>query len=171
MACAMGRYLDKQLVRASRAGQMDRVAELLEGGAGLERLDGDGFTPLMRAAYHGHDDLVEMLLRRGADVNATAADGASALFWACVRGHATVAERLIAAGAEANAVRDGGPSVLNVAIGNGAPSGLVEALLRAGASVDHRYFGKDMAEYAAWEGRPDLLPILKPGRPHGPRRT
>jgi ankyrin repeat protein len=168
----MGRFLEKQLVRETRRGRVDRVEELLGKGAGLERLGSDGFTPLMRAAYAGHGDLVGMLLRRAADPNTVAGDGASALFWACARGHAAVAGMLIAAGADVNAVRDGGPSVLNIAIRSQAPAELVRALLKAGASVEHRYLGKDMAGYADWCGRGDLVPILKPRHPRlAGRRT
>jgi hypothetical protein len=171
----MGRHLDRQLERETRRGLVDRVTELLDQGAALDKVGRGGFTPLMLAAYQGHDELVGVLLRRGADANATAADGATALFWACVRQNAAVALRLIAAGARANAVREcaGKPSmsysVLNAAVGSGAPADVVAALLRAGASVDHRFLGRDMVEFATWQGRQDLIPLLKPGRPR--RRT
>ncbi|GEM_PF-6169956 len=112
----MSRYLDKQLVRETYRGRLDRVAELLAKGAAINRLAADGFTPLMRAAYAGHRDLVHLLLQRGADPNETAKDGATALFWACVRSHEEVATMLISVGADVNAVREGGPSVLNAAI-------------------------------------------------------
>jgi ankyrin repeat protein len=100
------------------------------------------------------------LLQHGADPNATAKDGASALFWACVREHEPVANLLIAADADVNAVRDGDYSVLNAAISHGSLA-LVKALIRAGASLDHRFLNRDMAEYAEWCERQDLVPFLK----------
>ena len=158
----MSRFLDKQLVYESNRGRVDRVEELLAKGAKLNRLASDGFTPLMRAAYAGHDELVELLLQRGADPNVTAKDGASALFWACVRGHEGVAKRLIAAGADVNAVREGDYSVLNAAIGNhNVAAALVEALIRAGASLDHKYLKMDILQYADWCNRQDLVRLIK----------
>jgi cytohesin len=159
----MSRYLDKQLVRETYRGRLDRVEALLATGAAINRLASDGFTPLMRAAYEGHAALVRLLLERGAGPNVTARDGASALFWACVRGHEPVAELLLGAGADANAVREGDCSVLNAAIGNEGSSALVRALVANGASVEHQFLGKDMLRYADWRGRQELLPLLKRG--------
>jgi len=157
----MSRFLDKQIVRETQRGRLDRVLELLAKGAGVNKLASDGFTPLMRSAYQGHADLVAMLLQRGADPNATAKDGASALFWACARGHGPVAEMLLAAGADVNAVREEGPSVLNMAISNQRSVALVQTLIRAGASLDHQFLGRDAVHYAEWCGRHDLAILLK----------
>src|SRR5436305_767526 len=114
----MSRYLDKKLVGETHRGRLDRVEDLLDKGASIDKLASDGMTPLMRAAYARHCDLVELLLERGANPNATAKDGASALFWACVRGHESVADLLIAANSDVNAVREAEYSVLNAAIHN-----------------------------------------------------
>jgi uncharacterized protein len=157
----MGRFLDKQLIHETNRGRSDRVAELLTRGADIDRLAPDGFTPLMRAAYQGHGDLVRFLLQEGADPNATAKDGATALFWACTRGHEAVAESLIAAGADVNAVRDGAYSVLNTAISNGGSGALVRSLILTGASLDHRFLGRDILAHAEWCGRRDLIPLLE----------
>src|SRR5947209_7435182 len=101
----MSRLIDKQMVRATRSGAVDRVRELLESGASINHLHKDGFTPLMRAAYKGNIELVQLLLSRGADPDKTAADGASALFWASIKGHEAIVELLIAAGADVNRAR------------------------------------------------------------------
>lgn len=161
------RVRDKLLIKETRRGDVDRVIELLRAGCDFNRLAADGNTPLMRAAYYGHVELVEVLLREGADPNKTATDGASALFWACRCGHEAVARLLLAAGGNVNATRasdirddDVGPSVLNVAISN-APTSLVEALVREGASLDYRYLGRDAVEFAEWCDRPELVPLLK----------
>jgi hypothetical protein len=69
---------------------------------------------------------------------------------------------LIAAGAVVNAVREGGPSVLNAAIGNdNVTPALVDALIRAGASLDYQYLHRNILQYAEWCGRQDLVPLIK----------
>lgn len=170
------RVLAKRMERESRRGDVERIASLIRDGADVDSLRSDGMTPLMRAAYHGHRDAVRLLLDAGADPNKTAHDGASALFWACVRGHDAIAKLLLVAGADVNATRrpepprEGkGPSVLAAAIGRSASAALVEMLVAAGASIDHRYLGWNMREYAAWCGREDLIPLLVQARPPGRR--
>jgi ankyrin repeat protein len=88
-------------------------------------------------------------------------DGASALFWACARGHESVAEMLIAVGADVNAARNGDFSVMNAAIGNQGSIALVEALIREGASLEHRFLNRDILQYAEWSGRQDLVSLMK----------
>ena len=43
----MGRLLNKQLVRETISGRVDRVVALLDRGVDLDQLHQDGFTPLM----------------------------------------------------------------------------------------------------------------------------
>jgi ankyrin repeat protein len=166
----VSRFLDKQLVRATTSGRLDRVAELLENGADVNRLDRDGLTPLSRASEHGHAQVVRFLLARGADVNRTAKDGAGALFWACVKGHAKVVDILLDSGANVNTARcdigdrysrpDDGYSPLNAAISNGHVE-IAKRLVLAGASLDHRWHGMSIAEYAEWCNGFEFLLFLK----------
>jgi ankyrin repeat protein len=176
----VGRFLNKQLVRETTSGRLDRAAELLDRGADLNRLDGDGMTPLMRASRYGHVELVRVLLGRGAEVNRTATDGAGALFWACVHGHLDVVEELLAAGAEVDAARgDAGNrnvvanhrySPLNAAISNGHIA-IAKRLVLAGAALDHRWLGEDIAEFAERNGATEFLVFLKKEWRLTPRRT
>jgi ankyrin repeat protein len=166
----------KRMVKETRRGDLERVDEMLRRGADINKLAPDGMTPLMRASYQGHGELISHLLRHGADPNKTAKDGASPLFWACLRGNELVADLLIAASADINAVRasdppsnENGPSVLAAAISGSAPATLVQKLVRAGASLDYRYLGRDMRAHAEWCGRSQLLSVLKPTRGKGSR--
>jgi len=38
---------------------------------------------------------------------------------------------------------------------------LVQSLVTAGASTDHRYLGMNILDYALWCSRRDLMPLLK----------
>ena len=167
----MSRLIDKQMVRATQSGAVDRVHELLESGASINHLHKDGFTPLMRAAYKGHTELVQFLLKRGADPNRTAPDGASALFWASIKGHEAIVELLITASADVNVARrenkrDRGYSPINAAIRQGQLT-IAKRLFRAGASLDRRYLPRDIWEHAVRHEATWLLPLLKKRR----RRT
>lgn len=89
------------LVRAVRAGDVDGVRRLLDGGADPNREDAaSGLTPLMFAAGRGDGETAGLLLAAGALVNALdRLAGASALHKACQGGHFEVAKALVKAGA------------------------------------------------------------------------
>jgi ankyrin repeat protein len=164
----MSRLINKQMVRATNSGAVDKVHQLLESGASINHLGKDGLTPLMRAAFKGNIELVQFLLTRGADPNQTATDGASALFWACVKGHEPVVERLIAAGADVNAARrtegrNAGYPPINAAMSRGH-LGIAEKLFRAGACLDHRYLPRNIREFTERHKATWLLPLLKKPR-------
>ena len=55
------------LLHAIHKHQNASVEALLDGGADINRLSGDGITPLMMAAGYGYTDTVQLLLRRGAN--------------------------------------------------------------------------------------------------------
>ncbi len=180
METAVGGFLNKQLVRETTAGRLDRAAELLDRGADLNRLDRDGLTPLMRASRYGHIEPVRMLLGRGAEVDRTAADGAGALFWACVHGHLDVVDALLAAGADVDAARgdagtrnalaNRGYGPLNAAISRGHLA-IAKRLVLAGASLDHRWLGMDIAKFAEQCGAAEFLVFLKKEWRLAPRRN
>src|SRR5690606_27768171 len=59
--------LARELFEIVRAGETQRVTQLLEMGLAPNLRDSEGDSLLMLAAYHGHTSLVEALLRHGAD--------------------------------------------------------------------------------------------------------
>ena len=69
------------LLFAARDGQIEAAAALLDSGADVNQVAGDGTSPLGLAALNGQYDLAMMLLERGADPNiAASTDGVAPLF-------------------------------------------------------------------------------------------
>ena len=69
------------LLFAARDGQTEAAEALLDAGADVDQVSGDGSSPLVLALLNGQFDLATKLIQRGADVNlATTTDGVSPLF-------------------------------------------------------------------------------------------
>ena len=69
------------LLHAAREGHMDAAKALLDGGADIDQVSGNGTSPLLMAILNGQFDLAMELIARGADPNiATNTDGAPPLF-------------------------------------------------------------------------------------------
>ena len=69
------------LLHAARAGHLAAARALLDGGADIDQVSGDGSTSLVLALLNGQFDVAMMLIERGADVNlATHTDGIAPLF-------------------------------------------------------------------------------------------
>jgi len=70
------------LLHAAREGRIEAVNALLDGGADIDQVSGDGSSPLLIALLNGQFDLSMVLIERGADLNVAAAatDGVSPLF-------------------------------------------------------------------------------------------
>ena len=69
------------LLHAARDGHIEAAEALLDGGADIDQVSGDGSSPLVLALLNGRFDLAMVLIERGADVNVAAqTDGASPLF-------------------------------------------------------------------------------------------
>jgi uncharacterized protein len=69
------------LLFAAREGHIGAAEALLDSGADIDQVSGDGSSPLVIALLNGQFDLAVTLIGRGADVNlATTTDGVSPLF-------------------------------------------------------------------------------------------
>ena len=69
------------LLHAAREGHLDAAEALLDGGADINQVSGDGSSALVLAALNGQFDMAMLLIERGADPNLkTNTDGISALF-------------------------------------------------------------------------------------------
>jgi ankyrin repeat protein len=68
------------LLHAARQGHREAVFALLDGGAAINKVSGDGTSPLLIATLNGHFDLALELLERGADPNLASDNGVFPLF-------------------------------------------------------------------------------------------
>jgi len=101
-----------ELIIASRDGDIDRVAMLLEKGADVNAKDNEGWTALIWASANERTEIVRELLKNGADVNAKSYIGISALHQASLNGHTEIVKILLDKGAEVNARTNDGSTAL-----------------------------------------------------------
>ena len=95
--------------RAAETGDAAKLAELLETGVEVDRLDRYGQTGLMLAARNGHGDAVRVLLAAGAEMDHTAKYNLSALMLAVINDRRDVVEQLVEAGADLGIEGTGAP--------------------------------------------------------------
>lgn len=84
----------KDLLKAAKRGNVDKVTELLAAGVDANAADKKRHTALMMASDRGHLDVVERLLEAGANPARVDSKRRTALSLARKRGHADVVERL-----------------------------------------------------------------------------
>ena len=155
---------DLDLIRASAAGDAERMRALLGRGAKVNARMKNGATALLAAAVAGRIEALQLLLLQGADLKARYRDEATVLVMAATQGHANVVQLLLQKGASHHErTRTGVTPLLAAAIeGHGA---VVEALLAAGAdpnAADAR--GVTPLIGAAVNGRMEALCALRRSR-------
>ncbi len=127
--------LAEQLVKAAKAGDENRVRELIEAGVDVNAGDIPAF---LWACFKGHKAIVRLCIANGANVNYDGFDEGTLLTTAALNGDIEFMDYLISEGAEVNhAMPLGGETALHhAAYGNQSKS--VEKLLHHGAIVNHR---------------------------------
>jgi ankyrin repeat protein len=70
------------LLYAAREGHIETAKALLDGGADINQVSADKFSPLVMAIANGHLDLAKYLVDKGADPNVVATSGLTALYGA-----------------------------------------------------------------------------------------
>ena len=127
---------NKELLDAARRGELDKLKELLDGGANVNYKDENLMTPIMFATASDHLDIVQELLDRGADVTSVDMNGATALHLAGYLGHVEILKKIIgthvAEGDHLNAQDNHGRTALHMAA-EGGHANSVMLLLQNGA--------------------------------------
>jgi RNA polymerase sigma factor (sigma-70 family) len=148
------------LHHAAYSGQSEAVRFLLERGATINAVAGNGATPLNLAVVRQHHSLVAQLLQAGADVNQADHRGETPIFAACVQGDVSLTTLLMEAGATANSMGSGKTTPLHLAVQSGSLT-LVKYLLGHNAALEARnYYGATPLQIAVREGHNEIIRFL-----------
>jgi ankyrin repeat protein len=126
----------------------NEVEALIDAGADVNRIDGNGDTPLILASESPEPDCVKLLLATGADVNETAHMGETALTVAAQVGNLEIVKELLNAGADVNAKTNNGSTALITSAMSGHGE-ITKALIAAGADIEVKTNSGDSALCAA----------------------
>jgi len=132
---ADGADLNQELSNAVLAGDLARIAFLIEKGADVNKLDAQGYSALHSAARHRRAELISALLAYRADPNIVDRDGYSALHHAVLRDHPESITALASRGADLEAKTASGFTPLALAIIEDKYKAAM-ALIAAGANVE-----------------------------------
>ena len=120
------------LLAATKAGDAEAIARLLDGGAAVDQTRGDGETLLWTASFEGHVNAGRLLLDRGASADHGDDYGQTPLWVACFKGRVEMTRLLLAHGADASRATKKGTTPLGIAQKQGHASivALLEKHLR-----------------------------------------
>jgi len=130
-----GADVDQEFANAVLAGDLQRMAFLVEKGADVNRRDKQGYPALHSAARRKDEEILKALIALKADVNARDQDGYTAVDHAVLRNFSAGIAALAAAGADLDARNTEGFTPLAIAIIEDQYKAAV-ALIEAGAPVD-----------------------------------
>jgi len=151
---------DMSLYRAATRGNIDRLIELIDAGADVNRtIPGDG-SPLIGAAREGHHAAVKLLLDRGADPNLAVAGDGNPLIMAAREGHLDIVTLLLDRGAHVNQVVNGDETALIQASAEGRVA-VVQRLLERKADVSIRVWADGAFDRPQGEWRTALSQARK----------
>lgn len=150
------------IVEAAMIGDRETVRALLEEGADVNAVYGDGSTALHWAAGNADLELTRMLLENGAKVSMKTRVGSiSPLFMAAKSGEDTVIKVLLDSGANPNDSNLNGTTVLMTAAASGSVDAVL-ALIDAGADANLREKtnGQTALMFAATLNRSEAVKVL-----------
>jgi len=105
-----------ELRQAAKVGDIDKIKELLEGGADIDDKSRKGYSAIHHAAMKGQLKAVELLIKEDADIDNVSEKGSTPLISATYAAHPRVVQVLLAAGADTTLRSKKGNSALDLAI-------------------------------------------------------
>jgi len=115
VAFAQAQRPKKDLNQAAVDGELDRVKELVSGGADVNSKNRMGMTPLVVAAMNNRTAVCEFLASNGADLNSKDGQGRTALYLAVDKGNKELIELLVKKGADVNVTTMRGENAFSLA--------------------------------------------------------
>ena len=150
------------LVQASKGGHLTTVEVLLQYGAKVDIIDGEGVTGLSIASQNGHSDTVILLIHYGAEVDLPASEYGmrTALMQASQEGHTSTVRVLLEAGADVNRGTPQNLTSLMIASNKGHVD-TVQMLIQFGASVNAvNQEGQTSLRFACSNGQGRVINLL-----------
>jgi hypothetical protein len=125
---------DTDLIAAARAGQDERVRQLIQRGAVIDHMGDDGFTALGAAAFAGQRSTVRLLVLAGADTERFGSTGQTALHLASLAGQLPVVGELLRLKVNLEVLNRQRETALDVAA-NASQLDVMDRLIEAGADA------------------------------------
>lgn len=148
------------LLEAAKQADVAAVRALLEQGAPVDAIEGDGTTALHWASYHDEIATVQRLLTAGADVNVANDLGVTPLWTASQNGSEELVRMLLTAGANPNLALLAGETPMMVAARSGARE-VVGLLVAHGAALEARGSrGQTALMWAVAQGHSQAVDLL-----------
>lgn len=129
------KHMNKKLLRAAQAGDIDRIQQLLAAGADIETKNKEGETALFIASREDRPVVVQTLINAGANVHALTKSKSTPLTIAASCGRTPSAEALLRAGAHINAPNKDNITPLHMAAAWNKLA-TTQYLIRRGADVN-----------------------------------
>ena len=127
---------EQELISAAKAGNTDRVIDLIQEGVDVDARDAQQNTPLMWASLYGHTEMTKSLLDSKADTGANDnITGFTALMWAAKNNRVETAALLLDQGANLDLTANYGRTPLGLAASYGC-TGTVKVLLDHGSDIE-----------------------------------
>ena len=152
---------ESTIAAAARDGDLEKVRELINGGADVNSPQSDGTTPLLWAAYHSYPEMVSALIDAGADPNAANRFGVTPLLQASRYGDAAVIQALLDGGASLDINHPDGVTPLMEAARSGSLPA-VKLLLERGSDPNavESQWHQTALMWAAAEGHLEIVDAL-----------